>query len=62
VDVFFCAGVASSTSEEQLLGIALRLVNVKCLVEILQLFVVFVGDAYMMACRFREDRVVIVLN
>jgi hypothetical protein len=38
VDVFFRAGVGSSTSEEQLLGIALRLVNVKCLVEILKIF------------------------
>jgi hypothetical protein len=38
VDVFFRAGVGSSTWEEQLLGIALRLVNVKCLVEILKMF------------------------
>jgi hypothetical protein len=62
VDVFFRAGVGSSTLVEQLLGIALRLVNVKCLVEILKLFFAFAGYGVWMWCRYREDRVVIVLN
>jgi hypothetical protein len=30
----FCEGVGSSMSEEQLLGIALRLVRVKCLAKV----------------------------
>jgi hypothetical protein len=62
VDVFFRAGIGSSTSEEQLLGIALRLVNVKCLVEILKIFFALAGNAYRMACKYREDIVVIVVN
>jgi hypothetical protein len=60
--VFFSCRCRASTSEEQLLGIALRLVKVKCLVEILKLFFALSGNAYRMACRYREDIVVVMLN
>jgi hypothetical protein len=61
-DVFFAYLEGSLQSERQIVKIERCYVHIKCLDEILKLFFALAGNAYRMACRYREDIVVVMLN
>jgi hypothetical protein len=61
-DVFFADLEGSVQRERQIVETKRCYVHVKCLDEILKLFFALAGNAYRMACRYREDMVVVMLN